>query len=145
VRFDLCLRTLADLGVTGIIELPPAGTLAGLAKRDLKGVEIITVNTPDDLKAARDLISRHGAAPSYEPTMAFVLAVATVGGTFEPQPDLTEGALVRAGQVLGHIVTRQGNAEVTAHDSGQLVEWLASPNDPVAPGQPLARIGGEHQ
>ena len=36
VRWDLCLRTLADLGVTAIIELPPAGTLAGLAKRELR-------------------------------------------------------------------------------------------------------------
>jgi [acyl-carrier-protein] S-malonyltransferase len=58
VRFDLCLRTLTELGVTGIIELPPAGTLAGLAKRELKGVEIVTVNTPDDLKAAEELIAR---------------------------------------------------------------------------------------
>jgi [acyl-carrier-protein] S-malonyltransferase len=57
VRFDLCLRTLADLGVTGIVELPPAGTLAGLAKRELRGVAIVTVNTPDDLEAARDLIA----------------------------------------------------------------------------------------
>ena len=38
--------------------------------------------------------------------------------------------------MLGHIVTRQGNAEVTAHDSGQLVEWLAHHDDPVSPGQP---------
>jgi [acyl-carrier-protein] S-malonyltransferase len=63
VRWDLCLRTLKDLGVTGIIELPPAGTLAGLAKRELKGdgaPEIVTLNTPDDLPAARDLIARHG-------------------------------------------------------------------------------------
>lgn len=143
VRFDLCLRTLADLGVTGIVELPPAGTLAGLAKRALKGVEIVTVNTPDDLKAARDLIARHAVAPSHEPTMAFVLAVATVAGTFERLPDIEEGAHVKAGQVLGHIVTRQGNAEVTAHDSGRLVEWLAHHSDPVSPGQPLARIGGD--
>lgn len=57
VRFDLCLRTLAELGVTAIIELPPAGTLAGLAKRELRGVPIVTVNTPDDLEAARDLIA----------------------------------------------------------------------------------------
>jgi [acyl-carrier-protein] S-malonyltransferase len=143
VRFDQCLRTLADLGVTGIVELPPAGTLAGLAKRELKGVEIVTVNTPDDLKAARDLIARHAIAPSHEPTMAFVLAVATVGGTFEPLPDLEEGTQIKAGQVLGHIVTRQGNAEVTAHDSGRLVEWLAHHSDPVSPGQPLARLGGD--
>ncbi len=143
VRFDLCLRTLSDLGVTGIVELPPAGTLAGLAKRELRGVEIVTVNTPDDLKAARDLIARHAVAPSHEPTMAFVLAVATVAGTFEPLPDLAEGAHVKAGQVLGHIITRQGNAEVTAHDSGHLVEWLAHHDDPVNPGQPLARLSGD--
>jgi [acyl-carrier-protein] S-malonyltransferase len=141
VRWDLCLATLADLGVTGIIELPPAGTLAGLAKRELKGVEIVAVNTPDDLAAARDLVARHGVVPSHEPTMSFVLAVATVGGTFEPLPDIAVGAQIKAGQVLGHIVTRQGNAEVTAHDSGQLVEWLAHQDDPVSPGQPLARIG----
>ena len=143
VRWDLCQRTLRDLGVTGIIELPPAGTLAGLAKRELKGVEIVTLNTPEDLKAARDLISRHGVVPSHEPTMSFVLAVATVAGTFQPLPDVAEGALIRAGQVLGHIVTRQGNAEVTAHDSGVLTEWLAHHDDPVGSGQPLARIGGQ--
>ncbi|MBG0565727.1 ACP S-malonyltransferase [Actinoplanes aureus] len=63
VRWDLCMRTLAGLGVTGVIELPPAGTLAGLVKRELKGEgapEIVTLNTPDDLPAARDLIARHG-------------------------------------------------------------------------------------
>ncbi|HEY2795849.1 MAG TPA: ACP S-malonyltransferase, partial [Micromonosporaceae bacterium] len=59
VRWDLCMATLADLGVTAIIELPPAGTLAGLAKRALKGIEIVTLNTPEDLPAARDLIERH--------------------------------------------------------------------------------------
>jgi [acyl-carrier-protein] S-malonyltransferase len=75
--------------------------------------------------------------------MEFVLAVATVGGTFEPLPDLTEGTRIKAGQVLGHIMTRQGNAEVTAHDSGILVEWLARHDDPVGPGHPLARISGE--
>ncbi|GAB2592064.1 putative malonyl CoA-ACP transacylase FabD [Paractinoplanes abujensis] len=62
VRWDLVMRTLADLGVTGVLELPPAGTLAGLVKRELKGdgaPEIVTLNTPDDLPAARDLIARH--------------------------------------------------------------------------------------
>ena len=63
VRWDLVMRTLADRGVTAVIELAPAGTLAGLIKRELKGEgapEIVTLNTPDDLPAARDLIERHG-------------------------------------------------------------------------------------
>jgi [acyl-carrier-protein] S-malonyltransferase len=143
VRWDLCMRTLADLGVTGVIELPPAGTLAGLIKREFKGTtapEIVTLNTPDDLQAAKDLIARHGVAPSHEPAIAFVLAVATVGGRFAPANDLTEGLVVKAGEVLGHVVTRQGPVEVTAHESGVLVEWLAHPDDPVSSGQPLARI-----
>ncbi|WP_067497618.1 ACP S-malonyltransferase [Actinoplanes sp. TFC3] len=62
VRWDLVVATLRELGVTGILELPPAGTLAGLVKRELKGdgaPEIVTLNKPDDLAAARDLIARH--------------------------------------------------------------------------------------
>ncbi|MFG1777079.1 acyltransferase domain-containing protein [Micromonospora sp. NPDC049048] len=145
VRWDLCMRTLADLGVTGVIELPPAGTLAGLLKRELKetGVpEIVTLNTPDDLPAARDLIARHGMAPSHEPTMHFRVVVAPSAGTFEPSRELAEGDPLRAGQVVGHVATRQGPVEVTANGSGVLTEWLAHHDDPVAPGQPLVRIGG---
>jgi [acyl-carrier-protein] S-malonyltransferase len=63
VRWDLCMQTLADLGVSGIIELPPAGTLAGLAKRVLKGVEIVALKTPADLADARALVAAHGGAP----------------------------------------------------------------------------------
>jgi [acyl-carrier-protein] S-malonyltransferase len=145
VRWDVCMRTLADLGVTGVIELPPAGTLAGLVKRELKGPgcpEIVTLNTPEDLAAARDLIARHGAAPSHEPAPQFRVVVAAGAGTFEPTAGLAEGDEVTAGQVIGHIATRQGPVEVAAHDAGVLTEWLAHHDDPVAPGQPLARIGG---
>ncbi|TQS44494.1 ACP S-malonyltransferase [Cryptosporangium phraense] len=56
VRWDLCQATLLELGVTAAIELAPAGTLAGLAKRAMKGVQVVTVNTPDDLPAAVELI-----------------------------------------------------------------------------------------
>ncbi|MEO3748713.1 acyltransferase domain-containing protein [Plantactinospora sp. B5E13] len=147
VRWDLCVRTLADLGVTAVIELPPAGTLAGLIKRELKGSgavpEIVTLNTPDDLAAARDLIARHGAPASSGPTARFRVVVADDPGTFTPADDLTEGNTVNSGQVIGHVSTRQGTVEVTAHAAGVLTEWLAHHNDPVAPGQPLARIGGQ--
>ncbi len=141
VRWDLCMATLADLGVTAIIELPPAGTLAGLAKRALKGVEIVTLNTPDDLPAARDLIERHASAPTHEPSPHFQIVVATSAGNFLPSEELVEGAPVKIGTIIGHITTRQGPIDVAAHSSGVLTEWLAQHDDPVAPGQPLALIG----
>jgi malonyl CoA-acyl carrier protein transacylase len=142
VRWDLCMQTMAHVGVTAVIELPPAGTLAGLAKRALPGVEIVSVNTPDDLAAARDLLARHGVAPSAEPAPQFRVVVAAAAGTFLPAGDLGEGDEVRAGQVIGQVSTRQGPVDVAAHGSGVLTEWLAHLDDPVAPGQPLARIGG---
>jgi len=58
VRFDSCLATMRDLGVTAAIELPPAGALAGLAKREWKGsdVDILAVSSPGDLERARELL-----------------------------------------------------------------------------------------
>lgn len=58
VRWDACMQSMAARGVTAVVELPPAGTLAGLAKRELKGVDIVKVNTPDDLDAAVELFKR---------------------------------------------------------------------------------------
>ncbi|MFI7150513.1 ACP S-malonyltransferase [Nonomuraea sp. NPDC050022] len=55
VRWDRCMATMADLGVTGMIELLPGGTLTGLAKRALRGVRTVALKTPDDLDAAREL------------------------------------------------------------------------------------------
>ncbi|MEV4803847.1 ACP S-malonyltransferase [Nonomuraea sp. NPDC049421] len=56
VRWDSCMETMAALGVTGMIELLPGGTLTGLAKRGLRGVRTAALKTPDDLDAARELI-----------------------------------------------------------------------------------------
>lgn len=67
VRWDLCQQTMAALGVTGIIELAPAGVLTGLARRSLRGVEMVAVTSPADCDAARDLIRRHaGTQPTTE-------------------------------------------------------------------------------
>lgn len=52
VRWDLCMASFADSGVSGIVELSPAGTLVGLAKRALRGVPAVAVKTPADLEAA---------------------------------------------------------------------------------------------
>jgi [acyl-carrier-protein] S-malonyltransferase len=59
VRWDLCLERFRELGVTGLLELPPAGTLTGIAKRALPGVELVSLKTPDDLPAAQALIEKH--------------------------------------------------------------------------------------
>nr|WP_203597560.1 ACP S-malonyltransferase [Actinomadura bangladeshensis] len=56
VRWDSCMAAMRDLGVTAIIELPPAGTLTGLARRELKGIELVALKTPADLDKARELI-----------------------------------------------------------------------------------------
>lgn len=60
VRWDLCMASFADAGITGMIELAPAGALAGLAKRGLRGTPVVAVKSPDDLDAAAELLN--GAA-----------------------------------------------------------------------------------
>lgn len=62
VRWDACMARLRELGVTAVIELPPAGTLVGLVKRDLKGTATLALKTPDDLDRAVDLITEHAGA-----------------------------------------------------------------------------------
>jgi [acyl-carrier-protein] S-malonyltransferase len=59
VRWDLCMATMAAAGVTAMIELLPGGTLTGLAKRALPGVELLAVKTPDQLDTARALVAAH--------------------------------------------------------------------------------------
>ncbi|MDC0768204.1 ACP S-malonyltransferase [Streptomyces sp. HD] len=59
VRWDRCMETFKELGVTALIEVCPGGTLTGLAKRALPGVQTLALKTPDDLDAARELIAEH--------------------------------------------------------------------------------------
>jgi len=60
VRWDLCMQTMADLGVTGVLELPPAGTLCGLVKRAQPEIETFALKSPEDLAAAREFVAKHG-------------------------------------------------------------------------------------
>ncbi len=62
VRWDSCMATLRALGVTAVLELPPAGALVGLVKRDLKGTVTLALKTPQDLDAAVELIHEHAGA-----------------------------------------------------------------------------------
>lgn len=60
VRWDLCMEAMVASGVTALIELSPAGTLAGLAKRGMPGIETLALKTPDQLDAAIELAKNHG-------------------------------------------------------------------------------------
>jgi [acyl-carrier-protein] S-malonyltransferase len=81
VRWDACSATLAEVGVTGLLELPPAGTLAGLAKRGLPGVEIVALKTPDDLPPARALVEAHATTTAGGPADAASALTPASGGT----------------------------------------------------------------
>jgi [acyl-carrier-protein] S-malonyltransferase len=62
VRWDLCMQRMLDLGVTGMLELPPAGTLTGIARRGMKGVQTFALKTPDQLADARAFCAQHGGS-----------------------------------------------------------------------------------
>jgi [acyl-carrier-protein] S-malonyltransferase len=60
VRWDLCMETMAKCGVTGVIEVPPAGTLVGLVKRAQSEIQTFALKGPEDLAAAQAFIAEHG-------------------------------------------------------------------------------------
>jgi [acyl-carrier-protein] S-malonyltransferase len=139
VRWDLCQATLRDLGVTALVELPPAGTLTAIARRELRGVEYVAVKTPDDLDAARKLVAKTVHERQAEHTPDWRMVIAPAGGTFVTG-DVPEGTLVGAGDRLGAVRTKKEDLQVSAGYDGILVEWLLQDGDLVDPGEPLARL-----
>ena len=64
VRWDLCMKTLSDNGVTGVIEVAPGGTLTGLIKRSYPQIELCAIKSPTDLPSAREFAKKHsGRSP----------------------------------------------------------------------------------
>ena len=59
VRWDLCMETMKKLDITGVIELPPAGTLVGLLKRGAPEIETFALKSADDVSAAKEFAGRH--------------------------------------------------------------------------------------
>jgi [acyl-carrier-protein] S-malonyltransferase len=153
VRWDECMRTMARAGVTALIELPPAGTLTGLARRALPGVTVLALKTPDDLDAARKLLAEHaagdpgrrsgpaaGAGPAADAPAddgdgdaaaasagdlpEWRLLVAPLGGTFRSAPP---GAPAGAGgAAYGHTVgtsTEVGHVEARSDRRAIISQW----------------------
>jgi [acyl-carrier-protein] S-malonyltransferase len=150
VRWDLCMQTMKELGVTGVIELPPAGVLTGLIKRALPGVETVALKTPDDLDAARALVDAHGTPSYLDDAPTWRLLVAPVGGTFRAVDTAfgdsayvdvaTPGVELPEGCTVGLVVNRGKEEQIQAPHGGTVVEWLVEDGDPVSPGQPLVRL-----
>ena len=146
VRWDLCMATMADLGVTGLIEIPPAGTLTGLAKRALPGVEALALNTPDDLDAAWDLVARHGGPSPLDQAPTWRLVVAPMKGIFHrADPTIGVGDPLPRSAEIGRVSNLRDTVEVTAPHGGTVVEWIVEDGDPVSPGQPLVRLHPHHE
>lgn len=142
VRWDLCMDTFADMGVTGVIEIPPAGTLTGLVKKHLKGVEALALRSPEDLEEARRMIREHGedsSASTDHPTWRMLVSpgkgTVDLGGG-----DSVEGTRFASGDQLATVRTLREELPVVSTGAGQVVEWLVQDGDPVAPGQPIVRV-----
>jgi [acyl-carrier-protein] S-malonyltransferase len=143
VRWDLCMETMSDLGVTGILEMPPAGTLTGIAKRALKGVETFALKTPDQLDAARDFCDKHGEASVIETTPTWRMVVSPAKGTFHISAEAAALDLLPPGAPIGEVSSLRDRTEITAPHGGSVVEWLVEDGDLVSPGQPLLRLHPE--
>ena len=143
VRWDLCMETMEDLGVTGILEMPPAGTLTGIAKRALKGVETFALKTPDQLDDARAFCAKHGEASDMETTPTWRMVVAPAKGTFHVSEEARSVELLPPGTPIGEVASLRDRSTVTAPHGGQVVEWLVEDGDLVSPGQPLLRLHPE--
>jgi [acyl-carrier-protein] S-malonyltransferase len=147
VRWDRCMQAMRSLGVTTLIELPPAGTLTGLARRGLPGVTTLGLKRPGDLEEARALLAAaHDAHPdSHAPEWR--LLVAPLAGTFRAGPrDLMAagpGTTVGTGVDLGYVEMRGSNHTISPAFPATIIEWLVEDGDPVSAGQPLVRLQPE--
>jgi [acyl-carrier-protein] S-malonyltransferase len=144
VRWDMCMKTMSGLGVTALIELPPAGTLTGLARRGLPGVQLLALKTPGDLDAARAIITEHADSPADSDAPEWRLLVAPLAGTFRVAaargPAAAPGTEVSTGAELGRVEMRGGSHLVAPPFPATIIEWLVEDGDPVSAGQPLVRL-----
>ena len=144
VRWDMCMQTMSRLGVTAMIELPPAGTLTGLARRGLPGVQLLALKSPGELDAARAIITEHADSPADCDAPEWRLLVAPLAGTFRVPaaggPAVAPGAAVSTGAELGRVEMRGGSHLVVPAFAATIIEWLVEDGDPVSAGQPLVRL-----
>ena len=138
----LCLATMRELGVTAVLELPPAGALAGLAKREWKGagIEILALTQPGGPRPRPRAPRRRARArrePEHSPTGGSSSPPAR--GTVSPV-DGRRGHPPARRHAAGRIRSRREEVNVSAGYDGVLAEWLVHEGDLVDAGDPIARL-----
>ena len=138
VRWKHCLLTMAELGVTGFVELGPGGVLTGMAKRTVDSARTISVSTPEELDNLIDWVDAESpsAPPHIEGEHLFAverLIVSPAAGIFTPIKIPTLSPIL-VGQVIGHV----GEHEVRSAFDGLLQAYIAVDGERVTSRQPIA-------
>ncbi|TSA54481.1 MAG: [acyl-carrier-protein] S-malonyltransferase [Actinobacteria bacterium] len=143
VRWKHCLLTLAELGVTGFIELGPGGVLTGMAKRTLEGAKTISVANPDDLNSLIEWMNVFSpATPLITPAVhegehLFAIermVVSPSAGIFTKVDSISNNQAIDVGHIIGHV----GTTEVRSPFAGMLQTFIAVDGERVTAHQPIA-------
>jgi [acyl-carrier-protein] S-malonyltransferase len=139
VRWRQSVLTMADAGITTLLELGPGGVLTGLAKRIVPDVRAFSIAVPDDID--RLLEQLNGAAPiprriteGEHLSLTVRMVVSPSAGIYQPVAEATNGSAVGVGGLLGHI----GDVEVRSPFGGVISGMLAVAGERVMSGQPIA-------
>jgi len=140
VRWRQCLLTLAEAGVSTVVELGPGGVLTGMAKRTIPNVTAISVSTPDEVDSLLERIASSTPTPhlsGHEGEHLFAterLVVSPAAGVFTPDPTITPGHVIQAGTLVGRV----GDHEVRSPFGGSVMGLIALDGERVTVSQPIA-------
>ena len=138
VRWKHCLLAMAELGVTGFVELGPGGLLTGMAKRTVDTARTISVSTPEELDKLIEWVdaASPSAPPHIEGEHLFAverMVVSPAAGVFTPL-DIHPNTAILVGQIIGHV----GEHEVRSAFDGLLQAYIAVDGERVTARQPIA-------
>ena len=142
VRWTQSLTTLLTMNFSTFIEIGPGKVLTGLTKRADSDTKRLNINKPSDLDQLLDLIAptsptsdKSGIGHEGEHLFSTDrLVVSPSAGIFKPVSNLEIGKKLSNGQLLGHV----GNAEIYSPFSGELMGWIALPDERLTASQPIA-------
>lgn len=139
VRWKHCLLTMAELGVTGFVELGPGGVLTGMAKRTVESARTISVSTPDELDKLIEWVNASSpvGAAQLEGEHLFAverLVVSPAAGVFSPDTSVSIGTSIGVGRVIGTV----GETDVRSPFAGVIQNFIAVEGERVTTHQPIA-------